>query len=474
MDNNRDGLTRKVMEAAHKAWERMGPVRARRRRYARYTYGDQWSDPVTTRDGAVTTEREKALAEGRTPLTNNLIRRLVKAVVGRWRMDRENAEEETGGADNEWRRFNNLDEMDARTLEEFLISGMAIHRVVRERRHGGEGVWVDNISPERFFISRVSDGRCRDMEMVGCVHDMSLGEVVMRFSHGDRQRGRWLRELYGTIAGGAGVGATPMSATGNGESFYQAPEGRCRVIEVWTLECREALHCHDPLTATLTVAGQRKEREIAAENRRRRRAKLPEIGVRWQMTTAWHCRMIAPDGTLLDEFDSPLRGGEPPFAVKLYPMVDGDVHPLVEDVIDQQRYVNRLISLTDKMMTSAAKGVLLYPTGCRIEGQSWRDISRMWSDPDGVIPYKPHNGAEPHQVITPAGDIGARDMLATQMKMFEEVSGISDALLGKAGTGTVGVERYESQVRNATVAVCDLLKSYGEFVERRNELIKRA
>lgn len=52
---------RLVLEAAHSAWARMAPVRARRRRYARYTYGDQWSDPVRRRNGTVTTEGERPL-----------------------------------------------------------------------------------------------------------------------------------------------------------------------------------------------------------------------------------------------------------------------------------------------------------------------------------------------------------------------------------------------------------------------------
>lgn len=465
-----------VLEAAYNAWQRLAPVRERRRRYARYTYGDQWSDLTTSRRGEIMTEHDKALTEGRMPLTNNLIRRLVKAVIGRWRTDNE-PDRATKQPDDDnslehWIEFNSLYETDARTLEEFLISGMAVHRVGREKRQAGEGVWVDNVSPDRFFISAVTDSRCRDMELVGRITDMSLGEVIMRFARGDRKRAMMLRRLYGAIAGAGRRNVALAPETD--ESFFHAPEGRCRVIEVWTLECRETLRCHDPLTAVYTVSGIDRQDAIDAENSRRRAEGVPLIDSRWEMTSVWHCRIMAPDGTLLDEYDADTAEGGPPFAVKLYPMVDGDVHSLVEDVIDQQRYVNRLISLMDKMMNSAAKGVLLYPQRCKIDGQSWEEIGELWSDPEGVIPYHDHGTCEPHQVVTPAADIGAREMLTTQIKMFEEVSGISDALLGKAGTGVVGVERYESQVRNASIAVCDILRTFGDFVARRNRLISRA
>lgn len=475
--DNKEGLARLVLEAAHSAWMRMAPVRARRRRYARYTYGDQWSDPVRRRNGTVTTEGEKASAEGHTPLTNNLIRRLVKAVVGRWRMEQSEhrQNEETGPAIEQWRVFNSLDELDARTLEEFLISGMAIHHVVREKRPAGEGVWTDNVDPDTFFINAVRDSRCTDMELVGRLLDISLGEVMMRFSRGDRRRAQQLKRLYGAFEGGGPLSPSDTLAnTSDGDSFFHARQGRCRVIEAWTLECREALRCHDPLTATMSVMPLTREEDLRRENSRRRRKRLPKIDSRWEMATAWHCRMLAPDGTVLDEFDSPLAGGVPPFAVKLYPMVDGDVHSLVEDVIDQQRYVNRLISLMDRMMGTAAKGVLLYPTGCKPDGQKWEEVMRMWADPGGVIPYRPYQGTKPHQVVTPVADIGARDMLQTQMKMFEEVSGVTEALMGKAGSGVVGVDRYESEVRNASISVCDLLRTFTDFTQKRDRLISLA
>ena len=472
MENN--GIrSRRVLEEAHAAWIRMAPLRQRRRRYVRYTYGDQWSDPVKDRSGKWMEERQQLTVGGREPLSNNLIRRMVKAVVGRYRM---NAEEHSPGSDTdtplkEVRRLNSLDELDARTLEEFLISGIAVHRVWHERRPEATGVWVDPVTPDRFFINAVRDPRATDTELVGRITDLSPGEMLMRFARGDRGRAAKLQALYAAI----GESPSSLGSSLNPEDidFFHAPSGRCRVIEVWTLECREALRCHDPLEATFGIVPIDQEGAIARINATRRRRKLPPIATRWEAATAWHCRLMAPDGTVLDEFDSPLKNGAHPFAIKLYPMVDGDVHSLVEDVIDQQRYVNRLITLMDRMMGTAAKGVLLFPTGCKLEGQKWQEVADIWADPGGVIPYRPYQGAEPHQVVTPMADFGAHDLLKTQIGLFEDVSGVSEALMGKSVSGVVGVERYESEVRNASVAVNDLLKTFDGFTSHRNALTRQ-
>lgn len=472
---NGTNRARAVLEAAHQAWVRMAPVRQRRRRYVRYTYGDQWSDPVTDRNGNIVTEGEAATTGGRRPLTNNLIRRLVKTVVGRYRMTVE--EERNRQTKDErisaWRLRNETDELDPRTLEEFLISGIAVHHISRERRVKGSGVWIDPVPPESFFINAVRDPRCSDMELVGRLLDLSPVELVMRFSGGDRNKALGLRKLYASLRDASSVcGADTIgNSTAAGEgSFFHAPAGRCRVVEAWTLETREHWRCHDPLEATFRHIDAGTVPHAETINRKRRKEGLPEIKTRWEIRTVWHCRMLAPDGSVLDEFDSPLRGGEPPFAVKLYPLVDGDVHSLVEDVLDQQRYVNTLITMMDRMMGTAAKGVLLFPYGCKPDNITWEEVARRWADPGGIIPFKQSMGAEPHQVVTPMCDIGARDMLQTQISLFEDVSGVSNALMGKVSGSGVGVDRFESEVRNATTAVLDLIRTFTHFVNTRDRL----
>ena len=455
-----------ILEAARQAWDRMEPMRDTRARHTRYTYGDQWADPVTLRDGRRVTEGEQVSMTGRPPLTNNLIRRLVKSVVGRFRHE----ELSSGRNDrlpDEITHRNRLAELDARTLEEFLISGMAIHCVSAENRPAGAGVWVDNVPPERFFVNAMRDPRCCDMELAGRLLDMSVAEVVMRFAPDDRRRARQLRQLYASLTDNAGQ----LSGADAPLSFYHAPAGRCRVIEVWTLECSEWLQVHDPVEATYALLPPGSEPALKKAARRRRRAGLPAPRYNSVMRAAWRGRWLAPDGTLLGTAESPFPSGAAPFAVKLYPMTDGNVHSLVEDVIDQQRYVNRLITTMDHIMGTAAKGVLLFPVQSKVDGMKWADVQRMWADPGGIIPYRPAGDAKPEQVVTPVADLGARDMLQTQIRLFEEVSGVGEALMGKSVSAAVGVQRYESEVRNAAASIADLMETYRDFLDTRNALI---
>lgn len=85
MDITKNEQSIRIMAAARNAWERGADFRSRRERYKNFTYGNQWNDIVTEPDGTRMTARQQALKHGKDPMTNNLIRRMVKCVIGRFR-----------------------------------------------------------------------------------------------------------------------------------------------------------------------------------------------------------------------------------------------------------------------------------------------------------------------------------------------------------------------------------------------------
>lgn len=455
-------LSAAITAAARRRWEAGSELRSRRQRCKRYTYGDQWGDPEIDREtGATVTAGEMMRRKGRTPLTTNLIRRLVRCIVGRFRMMTE--EERPDGRLRDLTEANELSELDSRMLEEFIISGCALQRVSRV---GGE-IRVDNISPARLIISEVNDPRCRDVEMVGMLHDMSLTEVILRYGHGDRTRIEQLRRLYERQPTGdtmRWIGSDDLT-----DEFAVAAAGRCRVVEVWTLESETSLICHDPEQMKLYRVSVGEQLQIDKENNRRSKTGRAAVATRTDVRVVWRGRWMAPDGTVLAECVADRH----PFVVKLYPLTDGEVHSLVEDVIEQQQYINRLISLIDHILGSSAKGALLFPVQQKLPKVSWEDIARRWSAPDGVIPISGIPGmAEPRQVAGSGSDAGAKELLQLQMRMFEDVSGVSNALMGKSSSGgNVGVERYEAEVKNATISILDLLRSFDHFRNQRDRLM---
>lgn len=74
-----------MLTKAYSAWAAGADFRARRARQKRYTYGDQWSDLVPDGCGNHVVEYDHFLSKGKRPLTNNLLRQLVKIIVGRYR-----------------------------------------------------------------------------------------------------------------------------------------------------------------------------------------------------------------------------------------------------------------------------------------------------------------------------------------------------------------------------------------------------
>ena len=462
--------TQQLLTAAHRAYCACADLRRRRGRNKKFTYGDQWSDPSEDGRGS---ERDNLLAKGYKPLTNNLIRQLVKCIVGRFRYQRE--ERPLMPDDDRGRRVyeeNELDELDCRTLEEFLISGCAIQRVVRENRPlTGMRTYVDQVSPSRFFVNATTDPRGRDVEMAGMLHDMSMSELLMRFGGDDKGRRAMLQQIYDG-AGHAGGQAAGRSIFENDDFYMASDSGRCRVIEVWTLECREVLRVHDEMTGRYAVVGAGERAGVERVNRRRRRRGELPLRVRGDMRAVWHCRWLSPGGVLLEEYDSPYSHRRHPFAIKFYPLTDGEIHSLVEDVIDQQVYVNRLITLLDRVMTTSAKGALLFPQNQLAEGIDLEALGAAWAAPDSVIPYRPVPGQpEPRQLVTNATNIGARELLDLQMKLFDRISGVTDALQGRDQGGNTGHEVYDGRVRNALISIADLLDTFAGFLRARNKML---
>jgi hypothetical protein len=162
---------------------------------------------------------------------------------------------------------------------------------------------------------------------------------------------------------------------------------------------------------------------------------------------------------------SPYAHGGHPYVWKAYPLIDGEIHSFVADVIDQQRYTNRLITLYDWVMRSSAKGVLLVPEESVPDGYSIDDIAEEWARFNGVIPVRTRNGAQlPQQVSANAVNVGINELLQTQLSLMEDISGVTGALQGKLGSTSVSGTLFEQQTHNAVLSQLDLLDTFRSFL----------
>lgn len=137
----------------------------------------------------------------------------------------------------------------------------------------------------------------------------------------------------------------------------------------------------------------------------------------------------------------------------------------MSDIIDQQKYANRLISMYDWILRASAKGVLLFPEGALPEGSDINDIAEEWSRFNGVILFRPKAGLPlPQQVSSNCSNIGITELLDIQLKMMEDISGVSGALQGKLESNTMSGTLYNQQTQNSMIALADLLGSFSCFI----------
>lgn len=478
-----------LMEAQH-YWNQMEDFRKDRERNKRYTYGFQWDDKICV-DGKTMTEEEYIKSQGNVPLKNNLIRRLVKSVLGVYRSQskeptctaRDRDEQKLGETMSTIlqcnMQLNRMTEVYARTMEEFLISGFIVHRKSYGWRNGKEDCWTDYVQPNNFFIdNNMRDFRGWDVSVLGEIHDISFGQLCEQFASSPEEY-RKLREIYKWAAKKEYIASYAerfgYSRLENYDFLFTSEPGRCRVIEVWRKEQKPRWRCHDYQNGDIfKIDVEDYQRCVVAENEERKRMakavgmpeeEVPLIKADWFVDDYWYFYYLSPFGDILKEGETPYEHDSHPYVFKAYPFIDGEIHSFVADVIDQQRYTNRLITLYDWIMRASAKGVLMMPEDCLPDGVSIDDIAESWTEFNGVIVYKPSkSGKVPEQVANNSTNIGIAELLNMQLKFFEDISGVTGALQGKPGFSGESAAHYQQQTQNATTTLLDLLECFSGFV----------
>ena len=478
-----------LMEAQY-YWNQMEDFRKDRERNKRYTYGFQWDDMICV-DGKSMTEEEYIKSQGNVPLKNNLIRRLVRSVLGVYRSQskeptctaRDRDEQKLGETMSTIlqcnMQLNRMPDVYARSMEEFLISGFIVHRKSYGWRNGKEDCWTDYVQPNNFFIdNNMRDFRGWDVSVLGEVHDISFGQLCEQFASSPQEY-RELRDIYKWAARKDYI-ATYAERFGysrleNYDFLFTSEPGRCRVIEIWRKEQKPRYRCHDYQNGDIfKIDEEEYVRVVLAENEERiRMAKevgmpeeeVPLIKATWFVDDYWYFYYLSPFGDILREGETPYEHGSHPYVFKAYPFIDGEIHSFVADVIDQQRYTNRLITLYDWIMRASAKGVLMMPEDSLPDGVSIDDIAESWTEFNGVIVYRPSkSGKVPEQVANNSTNIGIAELLNMQLKFFEDISGVTGALQGKPGYSGESASHYNQQTENATKSLLDLLECFSCFV----------
>lgn len=487
-----------ILLEAMRYWDNMDKARNDRDRNKRYTYGDQWGDIIRDECGVAKTEEQYILDQGSVPLKQNLIRRLVRNVMGVYRSQskeptctaRDRDEQKQGEVMSTTYQYNmqlnKRNEVDARTMEEFLISGIAVHKKWYGWRNNKLDCWTEYVNPNNWFVdNNMRDFRGWDVQCIGEIHDVTFRTLCAEFAKGPSDYDR-LKQIYNTAADRHIIADNcerfGYSRFRNLNFLTPTDPSLCRVIEVWRKEQKPRYRCVDYNTGDVFKIDPEDYQELVTdvnEDRIRRGVAagmdpddIPLVGgpgyapePEWFIDDYWYYYYLTPFGDILSEGETPYEHKDHPYVFKIYPFIDGEVHSFVSDVIDQQRYTNRLITLYDFIMRASAKGALLVPEGALPDDMTWDDLADEWARFNGIIRFKPKPGVPvPQQISSNSVNIGIGDLLNLQLKFFEDISGVNGALQGKPGYSSTSGTLYAQQTQNATTSLLDILDTFSSFI----------
>lgn len=479
------------------AWDSLSDFRYRRERARKYYRGDQWHeviiDPDKT-DGSTIKEEDYIKNQGKIPLKQNIMRQLGKNIIGQYRQNpsksvviaRNRSEAKKGEMLTNVLQFvhdvNRTRKLDARLLEEKMLSGASIQKIQFHKYHPisyQPEVFINNVSTSRFFCNTdVADSRLTDLHLIGEIIDDNIDDVISNFAKNKEDEEK-IRDWYVHKSEWMTFSAEGFSPEiiDNLDFFNTSEPHKVRLYEIWQLKYAWRIYAHDTLHGTYglvdytmkEINGFNDERVQAAIEQGADPETVPLIKAKGKHEGVWVVKYLTPWGQTLYETETPYLHGSHPYAIDLYPMLDGEVWGLMEDIIDQQRYINRLICLHDFIMGASAKGVLIIAEESVEDAAQYEEVVDQWSKFNGVIKLKMKPGVPvPQQIAANSVNIGISELLALQMKLIQEISGVSSAVQGQGTKAGTPSSLYAQQAQNSMTNIADFMESFNEFKKDRD------
>ena len=493
-----------LLQRCWQAWNNLEAVRITRDRAKRYCYGDQWGDTVRVYKNGYyydMTEREYLKRKGSVPLSNNVMVSILNTLVGmyakqgtepvcfaRTRSSQSLSDMMSATMQCNWQNTQ-MEDLLKHALEDYLIGGVMVCRETYEdRTQEIEDSWTDYIEPNYVFWEGGSDPRHLDLSLIGVLHDESVNDLYKKFAREEYGLSiDDLNRIFDIDPDNSQTEGTMHNDTNDLSNIsFDIPSKRghyVRVIEAWTTETKYRYQCYDPIATNESDAYFRIEcddkvliAELNAKNVERKNqydlmGVPPEdrayITAKKVADKYWYYTFMAPDGTVLCRGETPYDFKSHPFTVKFYPYVNGEIHPFMGNVIDQQRYINRLIIMNDMAIRSSAKGLMFVPTQV-LDGMTPDEFAEQATEYDGMIFYTPKAtlpNSRPDVITSNAVNLGTNELLQIELNLMREVSNVSGALQGKTPTAGTSASRYAQESQNASTSLYSILKDMESFTE---------
>lgn len=486
---------RNLLLAAAGDWDNLRNLRLDRARNLRYKNGDQWGDIVQDPTTGKFMREEQVLSNGgKVPLKHNFIQQFVRNIVGQYLSNKTQSiiyartQDDSPLSDmltntlQACQQLNEVSTIDTAVLEDLLLGGLACTKIryafwsTKNRADGR----VDLVNINRlFFNTDTEDPRMFDLRRIGEIHDFTIDELVRNFAHSVSDA-ETLRKIYSTPLSDADIlSGQDKTKESSIESFLipKSPD-KCRVIEVWVKSGRWVTYVHDYADGTEQITLKTIAQIEAINKKRIEQAQMLGIDpysvslmyAKQQYEYYWQVKFLTPYGECVSEFETPYTHQEHPYTIANMPMMDGAIRGVMSDLIDIQRYINRLIVMIDFIMGSSAKGVLMIPEDCIPDGMDKQDFTDEWVKANGVIVYKARaDGAAPTQISANSTNIGAFDMLSIEMNMIQQIAGLSGAIQGQQARANTPSSLYAQEAQNSAINYKVVFERFGCYVAKRDE-----
>jgi len=480
-------------------WNNLRLLRTLRRRNVRYSNGDQWSDVVVDENGKPIREDVKMSREGKTPLKHNFIQQCVRNIQGQMLQNRTQAtvvartedDSELGEMltntlqaclDN-----NREDALNIAAMNDILYGGITAAKIRYDfiaEKDMSDGI-LDVVPLERLFFNTEQEDPRMDIRRIGEIHDYTWDEMLFNFCKSSEDE-KILRTLYPDYGSEYETLETANKVDAEEQISFTLCRSpyKCRVIEVWQRKGRWVRYVHDYADGSETVTDASiKELEELNDNRKLQGQTLgipveniPLLYYTNRFEFFWEVRYITPNGVCILQKETPYAHQSHPYVISTMPMVDGTIRAALTDLVDIQRYINRLIVMLDFIMGNSAKGVLLVPEDCIPEGMSVDDFAKEYVKANGVILYTPNKtnpNSIPTQLSSNSTNIGAFQMLELEMSLFQQISGLNGAIQGHEAKSGTPSSLYAQEAQNAATnfrIIFDIFASYQK--QRDTKLLK--
>ena len=488
MDGEAQTEVTDLLRRAKKWWDHRADFRRRRARSRDYRRGHQWQETTEDEDGNQITEEQKIKQQGRIPWVINQVATVTRNLIGQWRQNQSDraafAVEDEDKEATEMinvkrrgtRRYNRADTVERNEFEELIISGACGFKATIEWDSDLERneVVLDPVDQTRFFFNMdLEDRRMKNLRIIGELHDLSPDELIAAYakdSNGDfdREKAEEIRSIYGNLDEDlAGEIADVGFDRTDDLDFYGPPERSLgRVIEVWTKRHKITKYAHDKEQGTLTELDDNTPADaIERLNAQRQAAGQRPIEVRTKVEETWMVRHLTPRGDVLWEMETPYHHDSHPYIVGLANLLDGEVWGLIEQIIDPQRWLNRLVTMVDHGMGAGAKGVLMVPEDSIPKEMSIDDFADEWSRQGGVIKIKAKKGRElPKEITTNSIKPGSFELIQQMKAWIEDTSGVTGAQMGEEPSSGTPASLFQQQIAQSSLTNLDLFESFFETV----------